>query len=414
MKGILNFLVVWLNWRTLLAAAWRAGVAITDWRTHLRKIMGKPIVDAVFITNMRDPFDRKTYLGLWRPAKGHFNGPRYWLGGLFGVAGRTRALDIVPEDLMTPSGRHKAQEYFRAATAWAQKRGAKVILLAAGLKRLFGQDGIRLKEEFPGLIFTIGDNGTALNLMREISRALRQAGLKPESSRIGVLGPSGFLGRAAVNFLCARGYEVMGLGTAPSRLAEMAEDFRIETCTEFSEMGKVDAVIACTHHEKSRLSLEAIASIRKTGKKLLVIDVAEPYNLTEEVFRACQDRVIRLDAGNAFSPRLKYVLGAISYRLSRLTRGVTFGCFAETMAIASAIASRKEVKEINWFAVSQENIRVIAEIFKEVGFTVPSPRCFGEPVRSFDPTLASEQARRTLPQAVEETQGVRHHEVAHV
>ncbi|MDD5291107.1 MAG: hypothetical protein PHZ04_03250 [Patescibacteria group bacterium] len=395
MKRILNFLVIWLNWRTLLAASWRAGVAIADWRTHLRKRMGKPIIDVVFITNMRDGVDRKKYLGLWHPASGHFNGPRYWLGN---VSGRTRALDIVPEELMSIPGRDRARGYFLNAVVWSQKRGAKVILLAAGLKRILGRNtGQILRERFPGITFTIGDNGTAFNLIQEIFRALEKANLKSESSRIGVLGPSGFLGRVAVNFLRARGYEVIGLGTDSARLVQTEEDFRIETCMSFSEMGKVDAVIACTHHEDSRLSLEAIAFIRKTGKKLLVIDVAEPYNLTEEVFRACQGRVIRLDAGNAYSPRLEYVLGAISYRMFRLTKGVVFGCFAEAMAIASALNTRSEVKKIDWFTVSQVNMGIITGIFKEVRFSVPSPRCFGEPVESFDLTFASEQVQEASP-----------------
>jgi len=37
-----------------------------------------------------------------------------------------------------------------------------------------------------------------------------------------------------------------------------------------------------------------------------------------------------------------------------------------------------EVKGIDWFTVSANNMEVIAELFKKDGFTLPSPRCFGE------------------------------------
>lgn len=38
----------------------------------------------------------------------------------------------------------------------------------------------------------------------------------------------------------------------------------------------------------------------------------------------------------------------------------------------------------NWMVVNAANMAVAAEIFKRDGFTLPSPRCFGQPVRSFN------------------------------
>ncbi len=54
--------------------------------------------------------------------------------------------------------------------------------------------------------------------------------------------------------------------------------------------------------------------------------------------------MIRQDAGNAFNPKLKYVLGMVSYKLFGLTQGVTFGCFAEAISIASALKRGEEVE----------------------------------------------------------------------
>lgn len=336
-----RFFVVWTNWQTLLAATWRFFVAVLDWRTILKKIRGQSVVDAVFVTNMRDKTDRRRYLGLWRPKDGHFNGPRYWINGM---AGRTRALDIVTEDLATNEGRKKAKEYFISATQWAQDNGAKVILLAARTKRLFGKNGTQLKKLFPDLIFTIGDNGTFILLREETLRSLKKANLKPGYCRIGILGPYGFLGEMMTHVLKKQEYDVIGAGPNVSALGKVRKKYGIHTCRTFPEMGKIDAVVACTHSEKIRLTAENIELIRRSDRKLLVVDVAEPSNLRYREYQKCKDVVVRQDAGNAYSPKLKYVLGPISYKMFRLTRGVTFGCFAEALSIASEIKQTKEVE----------------------------------------------------------------------
>lgn len=375
--------------RTALGWIWRALVAVLDWRTHLRRLTLRPIIDVVFVTNMRDLIDRLLFLGNWRPAFGHFNGPRYWLGGK--VAGRTRALDITADEMRTIKGRRKARELFISATQWAEKRGARVILLAAGTKRLFeGRELEELKAMFPKMIFTIGDNGTVLLLVEETLRALKNAGLG-RGCRIGVLGPYGFLGEVMTKKLVSLGYEVVGLGPNPGGLEHVGKEYGIATCQSFVQMGKVDAVVACTHSEDASLTAERVEQIRWSNRKLLVVDVAEPSNLRYKEYQKCKKVVIRQDAGNAYSPRLKYVLGAISYRMFRLTRGVTFGCFAEALSIASALKRGGRTSElvglIDWLTVDDSKMEIVKKMFEMEGFGIPSPRCFGKPVESFNLAL---------------------------
>lgn len=132
------------------------------------------------------------------------------------------------------------------------------------------------------------------------------------------------------------------------------------------------------------MTADIIDRIRRKDRRLLVIDVAEPSNLTKDEFKRCNGNVIRQDAGNAYSPNLKYVLGALSYRMFRLTRGVTFGCFAEAMSLASALKRGEEwIKDIDWLRVNEDNMKRVEEMFTRDGFTIPSPRCFGKPVESF-------------------------------
>jgi predicted amino acid dehydrogenase len=384
---------------TFLGHLWRFLSAVMDWRTHLRVIRGRSIVDVVFITNMRDDVDRKNFLGDWRPKCGHFNGPRYWYKG---VVGRTRALDITAEELYTSEGRKKARKLFIEACRWADKRGVRVVLLAASTKRLFN-GGRKLKEMFPHIVFTIGDNGTDLVLREETLQTLKKAQLISEYSRIAVLGPYGFLGETMVIHLLQEGYNVVGIGPNNNLLSQVAEKYDIQTFSDLESAGKFDAVIACTHSEKVRINAENVDILRKEGQKLLLIDVAEPSNMRRSEFLKVEDRVVRIDSGNAYSPNLKYVLGAITYKMFRLSRGVTFGCFAETLTIGRAIKLGMPVYMVDWFKVNEENMRLVKLLFSqdEKGFRVPSPRNYSRKVEFFDLILSSSKFKsksRVIPQ----------------
>lgn len=376
-----------LDLNTIGAASWRAGNEIFDCRSHLR-ILENELIDVVFVTNMRDEVDRKRFLGKFQPKEGHFSGPRYWVNG---VAGRTRALNVTSEDLTTEQGRILAKKYFISAVEWARTRGAKVCLLAAGTKHLFDDpingDGYELKQKFPEMIFTIGDNGTMFLLLQEVFRALKRAGLGFKS-RIVVLGPYGLLGEVVTRILLEKGYtNVIGAGPNSEKLFAIRDKYGINVFPDFERMGKVDAVVACTHSEKILLTADAVDKIRRNDRKLLVVDVAEPSNLKRRVWKKIKKYVVRQDAGNAFNDKLSYVLGPFSYKLFRLSRGVTFGCFAESLAIMLAIKrgeDENKFREMDLFVVSDANMEMAKRIFACEGFTVPSPRNFSKKVKSFD------------------------------
>ena len=379
---------------TVLSSLWRALSCLFDWRGFVRNLIGKKNIDVCFITNMRDEIDRDNFLGNWRPKSGHFNGPRYYYRG---VIGRTRALDVTAEEMFAESGRAKARELFVSACEWAEKKGAKVILLAAGTKRLFEGRVEELKGRFPGMIFTIGDNGTTLILEEETLEVLRKANL-PRKAKIAVLGPYGFLGEEMLKKLLSQKYNVVGIGANKKHLLQTKEKYGIPVFSSFQKATQVDAVVACTHSEKVRITANNFDQLRKSDKKLLVIDVAEPSNLKKSEFRKIADKIIRIDSGNAYSSKLKYVLGPITYRLFRLSRGVTFGCFAETLAIGRALQQGKAMNGIDWFSVTDLNKRIVKNLFEESdgkGFRVPSHRSYGKLVKNFDLNLVSKAERES-------------------
>lgn len=367
----------------LRADLWRTLCRLADWRAHWRYLNGSPVVDVVIITNVRDEQERHLFWGGRRPPRGHSNGARIYLNG---VAGRVRGLDITAAELMTREGRARGRELFIDAVRWAQSRGARVVLLAASTKRLFGRDGAALKAMFPGIVFTIGDNGTALLLCHDVERALENAGLD-KRSRVLVIGPYGILGTEVTSFLLAQGYRVAGFGATPARLEDFGRRFPgVQLFHDVRLVGDVDAVVCCTHSPESKLSAASVESLRRKGRKLLVVDVAEPANLDEEAYAKCHRLVVRQDAGNGSSPLLHYVLGQTSSRMLKLAPQSVFGCFAESMALFHSIYRERQHRRLNqdWFAVNRTNMTALADAFQSVEITAAQPHCFGRPVTCFD------------------------------
>ena len=349
---------------------WHILVNLADkslWRRRLQKTKK---VDVVFISNFRDDAERQKYMIRSQIGSEFIDGFRINMGEVYG---RLKIINSDTHELLTTKGRRKAKQQFLSATQWAVDNGAKVVLLAASTKRLFGRDAKELKEKFPNVVFTIGDNGTAHLLLTDTLRAIEKNGISKEHSQIVVLGAYGILGEAMVEALTFRGYKVIAVGDNVARLDEIKKIYEVETSSTMDSLESVDLVVACTHKKELQLNGEIIRKIKPKECKLVVIDVAEPANLSEKEYQQNRELVIRQDAGNAYSKELSYVLGAFSYKKLSLSKGVIFGCFAEAMAIASMVK-----KDKNWFEVNTSSIKTVADMFDEIGINVPIPQCFGE------------------------------------
>jgi len=353
---------------------WYLLVLFADTTLWKRKILKRERVDVVFISNFRDDKERKKYLLYSQKNAPFIDGFRMTLGDIYG---RLKIINTDTYELLTTKGRRKAKEQFVLATQWAVDNGAEVILLAASTKRLFGRDAKELKEKFPNTIFTIGDNGTAHLLMEDTFRAIEKNGISKEKGKIAVLGAYGILGKVMVETLLVEGYSVVAVGDNVSRLETMQNDYYIEITTKLESLKNIDLVVACTHKKELQLTGEIIEKIKLKERKLIVIDVAEPANLTKEVYEGNRDLVIRQDAGNGYSKNINYILGALSYKKLSLSKGVLFGCFSEAMALGKFFKSNC-YKDENWFEVNRLNISRVAEMFDEVEITLPTPQSFGE------------------------------------
>jgi hypothetical protein len=388
----------------MLATIWRALLAGSDYRRALRLLANKPKLDVVFITNVRDEAERQRFFSAKADRARHASGPRLHLKG---IAAAVRGINATADEMYTHEGRRKAKAIFVEATQWAQDQGAKVVLLAASTKRLFGRDGAELKALFPTLVFTLGDNGTGSLLCQDIDRALSHAGLIQQGEgehrlpRILVIGPYGLLGDVVSRHLLSQGHHVVGFGANVTLLHAYSSETGMPISEDLQTAGEFDLVVACTHSQEAKLSQQSIECLRRTNRRLLVVDVAEPANLDAQTLALCAPHVVRQDAGNGYASSLRYVLGAWSWRKLHLARGTVFGCFAEAMALYHAIYRQHDHLALkrNWFDINPFNTTLVNEAFKELEIGLPQAHCFGQAVSSFDLQIHHPEQVQSRPAA---------------
>lgn len=360
----------------------RLFVFLLDWRTWLRVITFRNTVDILFISTIRSLEDRKKLTGLFNSANDHFGLVRMWIGN---ICGHIRVLNTTYEEVQSVDGFRKAKKQAESAIRWAEKRGVRVVLFASSSKRLFGEDGVEIKEKFPNILFSIGDNGTAMMLEDEIMDVFKKNKLQPSNCKVGVLGAYGFIGKSIIDFFFNKGFNVVAMGSNIARLNKLLKEYPVESSNTIEGMSEVDVVVACTHLKDSCLTNDNIDSIRRDNKKLLVFDMAQPPNLSPAEYDKCKDRVIRLDSGDAYSKKIKYVLGPLGQKATSVPKGVTFGCFSEGIVLVTLLKKgikTEEIKNMDHFLVNPENIKKIRKYYElsGIGFVHQQPKTFCSPV----------------------------------
>ncbi|MCX6155215.1 MAG: hypothetical protein NT007_13760, partial [Candidatus Kapabacteria bacterium] len=167
------------------------------------------ILDYKMQTNYRNFLGKNIGSEIFRPMFLEFNNV---------LNGCLIQLDIFPEDCITKSGIIKARKQFLNAVKYSvHQLKTDIILLAASTKRLFGKNadervnsegllisnGFTLSEYFPDILFTNGDNGTALILEMEIEANLQEILSNNHKPNI-VINGLGLLGLSALEFLIDR------------------------------------------------------------------------------------------------------------------------------------------------------------------------------------------------------------------
>ncbi|MGY5352229.1 hypothetical protein ACXGQW_06665 [Wenyingzhuangia sp. IMCC45533] len=293
-----------------------------------------------------------------------------------GHQGMIPVLDILPTEMLSISGMKKAKKYFINAVKHASDKGVKVVLLAASTKRLFG-DGTELKKLFPNILFTIGDNGTALAFLKQIEYVSKSISKKDP---VIVLG-AGFLGETAIQYLKEEGYQKIVV-ISKHRVISNETDLQFTSLDAYAESDafeKASLFLGCAHnHNVTKQQLEHICK-----QQLIIIDVAVPNAVPKHLIDESDKRFARFDGGD-------YEIKNLELQFDHQLVGLNFknefyGCFTE----AFLLAITKNKGDIDYFKVNKQNIAAVKNMFQKFGDDISvSHKSFGKTVTGFKDKLS--------------------------
>jgi|CXWL01.1.fsa_nt_gi hypothetical protein len=347
---------------------YRIIASIMDWRCHIRVLSGKGKYDVAFINNLENDL-QKQFLGVFHKNKAIAYSLRFSLGRSLC---RSLLINCSAHELAKPKSRQIAKHYTRIAITTAVRDGARIILFAAGTKRLFSEEELaEISKDYPNVVFTIGDNGTALALLADVLYAIKLRKLKPDSN-IAILGPNGFLGEATSKFLKELGYNNLLLLSS-------------NMDSPFAKVSDVELVVACSHYVRLKLTADILNRI-SCVKGIYVIDVCRPANLSKKEFVKCLN-VVRQDSGMVHNTRIKYVfpLGALFVlrRLGLSTR-IMYGCFGE--AVALSVLPQEKLKDFDFLSVNINAMQFMEQAFTLAYFVASPAHNFGQAASAVIPT----------------------------
>ena len=329
------------------------------------------------------------------------------------------ALDNFPEDCINKNGIIKARKQFLQALKYAiESLNIKIVLLAASTKRLFGKElelmvnwegnlddsGFTIRELNPEILFTNGDNGTAIVLEMEINSILEKENIKPENENqcnllkngykcsgsviingLGLLGTNSLL-HLIENQFCDKQVIVISnhtkeldalIGEKGVKVYSKIEEIQNHCCME--NKNHVKMIVNCTHHPSQMITAESISHIQN-GQTINVIDVAVPYGFPEEEYLKCSN-VYRQDGGNAYIENgLEFFFNP---EICGLKENVLYGCFAEIVAISAYLKENPEeienIRKLDLFNVNKKTKEFVKGLFEKYGIGIaPVPFNFNK------------------------------------
>ena len=336
--------------------------------TKHQKIPIVSMISNYLSTNHRDLLrERNGYLsdGVLNPFEFSYNN----------IHGIVPIIDIIPEELFSSSGMRKAKEYFINAVENSIERGVKVILLAASTKRLFG-NGSELKTMFPNIVFTIGDNGTALAFIKQIDYVIKNRSV---DSPVIVVG-TGFLGETAIGFLKANGFKKVIIISRQNK--KIYPNYSIhETLDNYinsTDFEGASLLLGCAHNH----NIQFYQLKQLIREQLIIIDVAVPKAVPFSITSLLDKNVSRFDGGDFEIKNLKL---HFQPQLAGLNfEGEFYGCFTEALLLA--LSNYKG--DNDFFHITENNMKLIQTLandcYPDFGISMKN---FGQPVSGFKELL---------------------------
>jgi hypothetical protein len=317
------------------------------------------------------------------------------------TTGSLIALENFPEDSACKNGIIKARKQFLQGLKYGvENLKVNVVLLAASTKRLFGKEielkvawdghldnsGFTLRELYPEILFTNGDNGTAAILNMEIESIIQKAEIISQNNAV-IINGLGLLGLDSLEYLLEKNLfdeQIIVISNHTKDLKELVQNRNINVFSSIpeikvSDIDRIRAIVNCTHNPTSLITAENLKYIQN-GQTIHVVDVAVPYGFPEEEFNQCHN-IFRQDGGNA------YIEDGLDFffnpELCGLTENVLYGCFAETVAISTYLKENPEeieyIRTLDLFNVNKKTKDFVKELFKKYGIGIaPIPFNFNK------------------------------------
>jgi len=304
------------------------------------------------IANSTSPENRQdlvNYLG--EPRDGFFKPLEFQYQGF---SGGIIPLDIQPLDIFSVNGSKTARIALIKAVDYLIDKGAKVICLAASTKRLAGKNGELLKDRYPDIVFTIGDNATNLSFERLLQWVATELDRKIPVFCLG----GGFLGEQAVAILIEQGFENITV------LSEHISGFDgkvkvIRSLKEVSSKDYYQFMISCTH----KYNLQSIDFLSPVAQ---VIEVSVPAGINPELF---SNGMVRYDVGDYYWDDIEYDFSP--HILSLPNKNLWYGCFTEAVLLSIAYDQGISLGEYDFFKINHRNKEFVSRLIKDEGIKIP-------------------------------------------
>lgn len=267
-----------------------------------------------------------------------------------------------------------------AAGQLAADLGAEILGLGA-YTSVVGDGGATIARQLD-IAVTTGDSYTAAISVGATLEAARRMDIDLAAATLAVVGGAGAIGRAVSQLLAPHAGRVLLVGRQRESLDGVAEDVRNAGCgevaisTDVMDIAQAHVVVTVTSSGGDLIEPEMLR------RGAVVCDVSRPRDVSQHVVRA-RDDVLVLDGG------LVRVPGRVDFGFNYgLPPDLTYGCLAETMALA--FEGRFEDYSIGK-NLSLDQVREIEGIATRHGFELAALRSFEH---RLEETLISEVRAR--------------------
>jgi predicted amino acid dehydrogenase len=208
----------------------------------------------------------------------------------------------------------------------AQRMGVDILGLGA-YTSVVGDGGLTVAQALD-IPVTTGDSYTVALAVRALLQAGARVGIAPQQATAAVVGATGAIGSACARLLATRVSRIILKGRRERRLEQVADQVRrsggaqVDVSTGIDVVREAHLLISATSAGRPIIGPEHL----RPGA--VVCDVAQPPDVSRAVVET-RDDVLVVDGGIVALP------GDVDFGFNYgLPPGLTFGCMAETIALA--------------------------------------------------------------------------------